>query len=183
MDRQGKPHPARVAAWVAAALLAGPAATVAVWAVAGAKQGFVVEAQNAPRYSGQQGREADITEILATAQQTGGALGLFRQSIAPGNGPPDHIHHNEDEFFYVLSGEFSLKVGDRIVTAGPDSLMFVPRGTVHTFRNVGKETGSFLVGVTPGGFEKLFMERPGLDAKAYRELSKAHGMEVVAPPK
>lgn len=171
-----------VVAWTAAAVLCGPAATLAVWAFANVKEGFVVSADAAPRYAGQAGREADITEILADAGQTGGAIGLFRQSIAPGNGPPDHIHHNEDEFFYVLTGEFELKLGTRVWRAGANSLMFVPRGVAHTFKNVGDGPGSFLVGVTPGGLEKLFRERQGMDAESYRALMKAHAMEVVRPP-
>ena len=80
---------------------------------AGVEEGLIVLPDRAPRFSGPQGREADFTEILATREQTGGALGLFRQTIAPNSGPPTHIHQNEDEFFYVVSGEFSIKVGDR----------------------------------------------------------------------
>ena len=73
--------------------------------------------------------------------------------------PPTHIHQTEDEFFYVVKGEFKLKLGDRIVSAPAQSVMFVPRGTAHTFQNVGAEPGVILVGVTPGGFEKMFEER------------------------
>src|SRR5260370_1110106 len=51
------------------------------------------------------GREADVTELLATRDQTGGSVGLFRQTIAPKSGPPIHIHQTEDEFFYVVKGE------------------------------------------------------------------------------
>ena len=50
-----------------------------------------------------------------------------------------------------MSGEFKLKLGDRIVSAPAQSVMFVPRGTAHTFQNVGTEPGVILVGVTPGG--------------------------------
>jgi quercetin 2,3-dioxygenase len=60
--------------------------------------------------------------------------------------------------------------------------MFVPRGTPHTFENVAPEPGVLLVGVTPGGFEKMFEERQGIDAGTNRALMKAHHMEVVGPP-
>jgi len=60
--------------------------------------------------------------------------------------------------------------------------MFLPRGTAHTFQNVGTEPGVLLVGVTPDGFEKLFEERQGVDAETNRILMKAHNMEVVGPP-
>ena len=107
---------------------------------------------------------------------------MFRQTIAPKSGPPTHIHQTEDEFFYVVSGEFKVKLGDRIMSAPAQSVMFVPRGTAHTFQNVGTEPGVVLVGVTPGGFEKMFEERQGVDAETNRALMKKHNIEVVGPP-
>ena len=102
---------------------------------------------------------------------------MFRQTIAPKSGPPTHVHQTEDEFFYVVSGEFKVKLGDRIMSAPAQSVMFVPRGTAHAFQNVGAEPGVLLVGVTPGGFEKIFQERQGVDAETYRTLMKSaqHG--------
>ena len=171
-----------VVAWIVGALLSGPTAVAAVWLIAAAAAGFVVSPGGAPRFSGPQGREADFTEILATGDQTGGTLGMFRQTIAPKSGPPTHIHQTEDEFFYVVTGEFKVKLGDRILSAPAQSVMFVPRGTAHTFENVGTEPGVLLVGVTPGGFEKMFEERQGVDAETNRALMKTHNMEVVGPP-
>jgi len=171
-----------IVAWIVGTLLSGPTAVAAVWLLAAAAAGFVVLPDGAPRFSGPQGREADITELLATRDQTGGALGMFRQTIAPKSGPPTHIHQTEDEFFYVVSGEFKVKLGDRIMNAPAQSVMFVPRGTAHTFENVGTEPGVLLVGVTPGGFEKMFEERQGVDEETNRALMKTHNMEVVGPP-
>jgi mannose-6-phosphate isomerase-like protein (cupin superfamily) len=151
-------------------------------AMAADEEGFVVLPDRAPRFSGPQGREADVTELVARRDQTGGALGLFRQTIALKSGPPAHIHRAEDEFFYVVSGEFNFKLGDRIVSAPARSIVFVPRGTVHTFQNVGTEPGVLLIGVTPGGFEKMFEERQGVDTETNRTLMKMHSMEVVGPP-
>src|SRR5262245_45668812 len=149
-------------------VLSGPTA------VAAGGEGFVLLPDRASRFSGPQGREADVTEILATRERTGGALGLFRQTIPPKSGPPTHIHRAEDEFFYVVSGEFNFKLGDGIVSAPARSIVFVPRGTVHTFQNVGTEPGVLLVGVTPGGLEKLFEERQGADTETNQALSKKH---------
>ena len=169
-----------VVAWVATALLSGPATVAAVWLVAAV--GFVVLPDAAPKFGGPQGRERDFTELLATADQTGGSLGVFRQTIAPNGGPPTHVHHTEDEFFYIVSGEFKVKLGDHVMAAPAQSVMFVPRGTAHTFQNIGTEPGILLVGVTPGGFEKMFKERQGVDAETNRMLMKRHNMEVVGPP-
>ena len=59
-------------------------------AVAGEGEAFIFLPGEAPRYGGQQGREADITELLATNEQTGGVVAIFRQTIAPNSGPPRH---------------------------------------------------------------------------------------------
>src|SRR5262245_20253444 len=90
-------------ALAATALLTGPTIFAAAQLLAAA--GFVVAPGTAPKFGGNRGREQDVTELLATAEQTGGALGLVRQTVAPNSGPPAHIHHAEDEFFYVVSGE------------------------------------------------------------------------------
>jgi hypothetical protein len=78
-----------------------------------------------------------------------------------------------------VSGEFKVKLGDRIMNAPAQSVMFVPRGTAHAFQNVGTGPGVILVGVTPGGAEKMFEERQGADAETLRTLAKKYNMEVV----
>ena len=160
-------------------LLAGPVTAGIVW-LAGAT-GFVTLGGEAPKFGGQQGRENDVTEMLATADQTGGAIGIVRQNIAPNGGPPAHTHGGEDEFLYIESGTFKVRLGDKVMDAPAHSLVFVPRGTAHAFTNTGKDAGVVLVGITPGGFEKMFQERQGVDAKKNAELMKAHKMEIVGP--
>ena len=149
---------------------------------AGDGEAFIVLPGEPPRYGGQQGREADITELLATAEQTGGVLGIFRQTIPPKGGPPTHVHGMEAEFCYVVSGQFSFKLGERIVSAPAGSFIFIPRGTPHTFQYTGTEPGVLLFGVTPGGFEKMFAERKGVDAETNQKLMTHHHMQVVGPP-
>src|SRR5438270_4153998 len=149
-----------VAAAIYCAAPAGSSPAIA----AGDGEAFIVLPTEATRYGGQQGREADVTELLATAERTGGVLGIFRQTIAPKSGPPTHLHGIEAEFCYVLSGQFNFKLGERIVSAPAGAFIFIPRNTPHTFQNIGTEPGVLLFGVTPGGFEKMFAERQGVDA-------------------
>jgi quercetin dioxygenase-like cupin family protein len=151
-------------------------------AMAADPEGFLVSPDSATRLAGPKGREADVTEIFVTKEQTGGALGLFRQTIAPKSGPPLHIHRSNDEFFYVLSGEFKFKLGERVLNAFPGSVVFVPRGSKHTFENSGTEPGVLLVGVTPGGLEKFFVERQGVDAATADNINKRYDTDSVGPP-
>jgi mannose-6-phosphate isomerase-like protein (cupin superfamily) len=175
---------ARRALLSAAALFAAGRAWSGEAATAGTagKEGFLVLPGQAPRFAGPQGREQDFTELLATREQTGGALGLFRQAIAPGSGPPTHLHRAEEEFFYVVSGEFRFRLGDRIVDAPAQSVVFVPRGTAHTFQNVGTEPGVLFEGVTPGGLEMMFAEWQGVDAETSHTMMERHNVVVVGPP-
>jgi mannose-6-phosphate isomerase-like protein (cupin superfamily) len=94
---------------------------LAVWStvVAHEKNGFVVLPNQVPRLSGPLGSEAEVAEILATREQTGGSFGVWRYTKVLEGGPPLHIHRTEDEFFYVLSGEVNFQRGayyvDRIL--------------------------------------------------------------------
>src|SRR5579859_7352293 len=105
------------------------ALTIGSGAVAAEKEAFVVLPDSGAHYAGPQGRESTITELLATRAQTGGVLGLFRQTIPPESGPPAHIHRDADEFFYVISGRFHFKLKDRIVDVPAGSVVFIPKGT------------------------------------------------------
>ena len=120
--------------------------------------------------------------MLATRAQTNGALGLFRQTIPAQSGPPAHIHRDADEFFYVISGDFDFRLGDRIVNAPAGSVVFIPKGTVHTFKNKGTEPAVLLVGVTPAGLEQKFVEWQRGDAETVKAMDKKFYTDVVGPP-
>ena len=76
------------------------------------------------------------TTILSGAQ-TGGAFTLLEALVPPDTGPPPHAHQAEDETFVLLEGEMTFTVGDVTHAAAPGTTVFVPRGSVHTFSNVG----------------------------------------------
>jgi mannose-6-phosphate isomerase-like protein (cupin superfamily) len=105
----------------------------------------------------------DFYAIKTTAGQTGGAYSITEIESFPGNGPPPHIHHKEDECFYVVEGAFSVIVADRIYDVADGDFVRIPRGTPHTYKNVGAIPGKMLVILTPGGFERMWAElgRPG----------------------
>src|SRR6186713_2375850 len=96
--------------------------------------------------------------IKATAETTGGAYGLFESSLAPGFSPPLHVHRREDEAFWVLAGELTMRCGDRTFRAGPGAFVFLPRDVPHTFVVEGNAPARMLTLLTPGGGEGLFVE-------------------------
>ncbi len=149
---------------------------------AATNEGFVVSAGDAPRYGGPSGGEGNVADILATGKQTGGVWGIWSYSAEPKFGPPLHIHKEEDEFFYVLDGEFAIQLGDCIRMAPAGSFVYIPKNVEHTYRNVRETPGKLLGGVTPAGFEEFFEELPGVDAETIEALAKKHAMDSVGPP-
>src|SRR6185369_11896661 len=73
--------------------------------------------------------------MLATGEQTGGAYCLAEAMVPPGGGPPPHYHTREVEAFYVLEGEITFTVDDRIMIGTPGAFVQSPRNTPHAFRN------------------------------------------------
>src|SRR5215210_1166971 len=96
--------------------------------------------------------------LIATAEQTGGSIGVFEGISPPGDGPPRHIQYGSDELFYVLEGEFLFLVGERQESVSAGAYVFVPRGTVHAYKAIGTERGRLLMAFIPGGPERLAEE-------------------------
>lgn len=120
--------------------------------------------------------------------ESDGSLTVFENVIAPGDGPPLHTHEAQDESWYVLEGELRFKLGDTMQAAPAGSFVFVPRGTVHAFQNVGRAPARILVIFTPAGMEPFFerfAELPAgrpIDPGVFARLGSEVGMEVVGPP-
>jgi len=110
----------------------------------------------------------DLYTFKVTGEETNGALGLWEAVIPPQAGPPPHIHHREDESFYVLEGEIEFLEDERTFLAGAGSFVHIPRGTLHRFKNVGTKSSRALMMVMPAGLEKMFEEiaTPATDPSA-----------------
>jgi quercetin dioxygenase-like cupin family protein len=100
----------------------------------------------------------DTLWFKATSAETGGAFTVFEYVSLPGNGPPPHLHENENESIYVINGEFEILLGASTRRAEPGAFVFVPKGTVHRFRCIGDVPGKVLIHYTPGGIEGFFRE-------------------------
>ena len=136
----------------------------------------------------------DLYTFKVTGEQTNGAFTVIDQVIQPQGGPPPHIHHREDEAFYVLEGTFSLLSGDQQTDAEAGTFVYIPRGTVHTFKNIGQKPGRLLVTITPAGLEEFFyaIGSPARDLTTpppfdpavidkIMKLARNHQMEVILP--
>lgn len=129
------------------------------------------------------------SEYRTTVSSTdsAGLLGMFESRVPAGEGPPVHIHHNEDEVLHVLEGEYDFWLDGTVTRGTPGSSIFLPRGVPHTFRVAGDRPGRNLAIVSPGGFEAFFTEvaRRGLtipaDMAELVEVGGLYGLEFVGP--
>ena len=127
--------------------------------------------------------------ILLGGAETGGTLVVALETTPPGGGPPPHRHRDEDELVLVIEGREEFLADGRWTAVGPGGAVYLPRGTTHTFRNVGDAPSRHWVLVTPSGFERFFagcaeaFAAPGgPDMERVAALIAAHGIEIDAPP-
>ena len=138
-----------------------------------------------------------LMTFLATGEDTEGRFALIEAVSRKGNAPPPHIHHREDETFYVLEGEITVSVGDRTIKATPGTMVFLPRGVAHSFA-IESEQLRMLILATPAGLEGWFkqfsvpapaMTLPPPAETPYSEIQKMlaaapdYGLEFVLPKK
>jgi mannose-6-phosphate isomerase-like protein (cupin superfamily) len=117
-------------------------------------------------------------------QNSGGLLVLENTFHAKG-GPARHLHYDQDEWFYVVEGEFIIEVGaERFQLQSGDSLL-APRKVPHVWAHVGAARGRILVTFMPAGLmEAFFREVTKANAMPPQDpaLWRAHGMELLGPP-
>jgi quercetin dioxygenase-like cupin family protein len=134
-----------------------------------------------------------LFRVKGRREETGGTLGLVEANFWGGMGTPLHVHHREDEAFYVIDGEIRFKLGDEELTAGPGSFVFGPREIPHCFK-VAEGGARALVLMSPAGLEHMFLEGgepvhdPSqappreYDVEHVKALARKYGFDVVGPP-
>lgn len=130
----------------------------------------------------------DEAHILISGDQTGGKYAMVLEVTPPGGGPPPHWHDNEDETFFVLEGRASFLANGDWTEAPPGTAAFLPKGSLHTFKNVGNTPLKMIVHVAPAGFDVFFTKcaaefsKPGgPDMAQIMATASAHGIHFVLP--
>jgi quercetin dioxygenase-like cupin family protein len=124
-----------------------------------------------PAYCG----PGDRITYLITGAETGGAFFMAEVSVVPGGGPPPHVHSREDESFYLQQGTLAVQVGDKALNVSAGDFVHMPRGVMHSFKNVGEETAKLLMVAAPAGLENYFAETffPATDLANIPQLGPA----------
>ena len=125
--------------------------------------------------------------IKLSAKDTGGELLVFEHSNMGKGGPPRHVHYEQDEWFYVIKGEFAFEVGDQKFRLKPGDTLFAPRSVPHGWAHIDSQPGTLLTLVSPvGAFETFILDTTRhANLLTPEEVEKAfadHGMKVVGPP-
>ena len=132
--------------------------------------------------------------VKAGGAETGHAFSQIETDDPRGSGPPLHLHHNEDETFYVLEGEVTVLVGEERIDLEAGDYLFGPRGIAHAYV-VRSERARMLVTASPSGVEELFVSlgTPVTDAEPPTDavmppmdelarLFAGYGCEILGPP-
>lgn len=161
----------------------------------------MAEEQETIRIASGEGRRyvvaGDLTTVKLTGEETGGAYSVWVDAVAPGSGPPLHVHHREHEAFYILEGEFEFhREGQAPLRATAGDFIHTPKGVPHTYRNAGGAVGRMLGLASPAGIERFYAEigrraddltePPGMSAEPTPEeiehlveTAKKYGAEVL----
>jgi quercetin dioxygenase-like cupin family protein len=128
------------------------------------------------------------------SEQAGGRLFQLLCGDRRGGAPPLHIHHREDETFYVIAGDITFFVGDQRIEATAGDFIFAPKDTPHAFL-VTSDRAEYLTTYSPAGVEQFFAEVaprvvPGAsapppsapDPEEFARIAGSYGIEIVGPP-
>ena len=131
-------------------------------------------------------RGLGISEIaFKILPQDSNGLLIIENTFHAKGGPARHLHHNQDEWFYALEGEFILEIGSERYNLHPGDSLLAPRQIPHVWAYVGYTSGRMLITFTPAGkMEAFFREVTKANAMPPQdpELWQAHGMELLGPP-
>jgi quercetin dioxygenase-like cupin family protein len=129
-------------------------------------------------------------DLKVSSRDSGGDLLIYDTLRWERGGPALHRHHFQDEWFYVMQGEFIVQVGNDTLRLHPGDSAFAPRKVPHAFAMVSEGEGQMLVLFQPAGsMEDFFfqMSKFGKEILKNQEttlqkLWSDHGMEIVGPP-
>jgi len=137
-----------------------------------------------------------LATIKAGAEGTGGRVAVIHHFGPQDSGSPLHVHHRENEWFYVLEGELTVWVDGQVIRAPAGSFVFGPQDTPHTFTVSSPEGARFLLVTEPAGLEGFMRscaepakaltlppppDQPP-DAERLTALAAQYGIDILGPP-
>ena len=136
-----------------------------------------------------------LVTVKSSSETSGGRVAVLEHLAGRGAGSPLHVHHREDEWFYVIDGELTFWVGGQMIEAPAGSFVYGPRDIPHTF-TVSSEQARFLLVTEPAGLEGMLRAlgepAPSLtippapteapDIARIAQVCAEYGIEILGPP-
>jgi len=128
-------------------------------------------------------------DCKVSGKDTNGDLCIYDTYRLEKGGPALHLHHIQDEWFYIIKGEFIAKIGEDLLHLKAGDSAFAPRKIPHAFAKISEGEGQMLILFQPAGsMEDYFKQVSKLggsirdQAHGSSDLMKTRGMEVIGPP-
>jgi DNA-binding transcriptional MerR regulator len=138
-------------------------------------------------------------DCKVSARDTNGAMCVFE--FTGSGGGPLHLHHDQDEWIYIIDGEFDFLIGEKRFCAGSGESVFIPRKVAHSWVCANGKPGKVINVYQPAGRMEEFFRAIGdsfkdlitleqlvnktytmEQVKALHQLLEAHGMDLLGPP-
>jgi quercetin dioxygenase-like cupin family protein len=156
------------------------------------KLGTEVESNNAPKRTAAVVSHRDSVEWFAAipgeqlcirvhGTQVNGRYAIMENIAAPGTATPMHFHA-EDEIFHILEGTVAFSIDGDVVNASVGTVVVIPAGAHHAWRNRSNGTIRMLTFFSQGGIEQLYPKLVGLSLEELAAVVEPFGSGIVGPP-
>ena len=128
-----------------------------------------------------------VIDTKVSTLDTDGGLSVLEITSFDKGGPARHLHHEQDEWFYVVEGVYVIEVGEERYELGQGDSVLAPRKVAHVWAHVGEGTGRLIAALQPAGeIEEFFDELATLgnspEHEVLRRVFSSHGLELIGPP-
>ncbi len=126
-------------------------------------------------------------DAKVSPEDTTGDLYIIEHTDEARGGPPRHVHHAQDEWFYVLEGAYHIEIGEERFDLGPGDSILAPRTVPHVWAHTSEGEGKLIIAFQPAGQMASFLDAlaemgsaPAPEKMA--ALFASHGMTMLGPP-
>ena len=136
-------------------------------------------------------REIQLTRTVIDTKvstlDTDGGLSVLEITSFDKGGPARHLHHEQDEWFYVVEGEYVIEVGEKRYELGPGDSVLGPRKVAHVWAYVEEGTGRLIGALQPAGeiegfFDNLATLGSTPEPEVLQRAFSSYGLELIGPP-
>ncbi|MEO5681566.1 MAG: cupin domain-containing protein [Chitinophagaceae bacterium] len=133
------------------------------------------------------GVNENVLDVKVSGTDTEGGFAMFEQtSLSQGRGTPLHVHHLQNEVFYVIEGNYYFQVGEEKYNLSAGDSIFLPMKVPHAWTQVSAK-GKMTVTFQPAGkMEDFFLTVAALEKEPTQEemakIFAACEMQIVGPP-